>query len=171
MIWGWYQATNKPSFVGGPAGNGVGGGVGVAVGGRVGVGGAAVALGSRGECSGESKTVAGAAVPGGAGVLVAVGVAVAVGEEVGVELGSAGLVCEPGEGDAGPSTIDWPQADRKAASAVAPAPFRKRRRSIGNSFFAMSPIVGAKRVPVNHGRATDRLRSAHALHPPQRHSR
>jgi len=54
MIWGWYQATNRPSLVGGPGGKGVGGGVGVAVGGRVAVGGgASVAVGDSGESKGE----------------------------------------------------------------------------------------------------------------------
>jgi hypothetical protein len=135
MTWGWYQATKRPSFVGGPAGNGVGGGVGVAVGGRVGFGGAAVADGCRGECSGECNGESNAVVA--VGVPDGVGVAVAVGEAVGVNVDTAGPDGDPGDGVAVPSPSDWPQAARKAARAVAPAPFRKRRRSIRVLFFVM----------------------------------
>jgi hypothetical protein len=101
------------------------------------LGGASVGV-SKGECSGEvkgeSKAAAGVAVGG----LDAVGTWLAVGDAVGVAVSGAGLVSAPGDGDAGAPVIFWPQADRKAASAVAPAPFRKRRRSIGNLVFVIS---------------------------------
>ncbi len=95
-----------------------------------------VAVGSRGDCSGESKAAAGVGVPTGEGMLVAVGVPVgggvlvAVGEAVGVVVDTAGPACDPDGVDTVPSSNDWPQAASKAARAVAPAPFRKQRRSI-----------------------------------------
>jgi hypothetical protein len=52
-------------------------------------------------------------------------------------VGTAGRVCDPGDGSAVPSSIDCPHAARKAARAVAPAPFRKRRRFIGIPLFFM----------------------------------
>jgi hypothetical protein len=79
-----------------------------------------------GESSGESK------VSGdGEAVCVPVGVTVevAVGEEVGVLLGSGGRSVLPGDGDVRSPVAGTPQAERKAASAAAAAPFRKRRRS------------------------------------------
>jgi len=127
----WTQATNKPSLVGAPAGNGVACGVGVAVGegGSVGVG--------RGESSGESKA-SGVAEE----VADAVGdtEAVAVGEPVGVLLGSGGSPVREGEGEAGSPFIEAPQAERIAVNAAAPAPFRNRRRSRTICRLDMAPL-------------------------------
>ena len=128
--------------MGGPAGKGVGGGVGVAVGGRVGLGGAAVSVGCKGECSGDCKGESSGKSKGApaVGEVVGVGLPLAVGEAVDVELGNGGRVCGPGDGDAVPPPNDWPQAERNAASAVAPAPLRKRRLSIGNPVFVIPPF-------------------------------
>lgn len=116
------------------------------MGGRVGVGGAAVGV-PRGDCKGEFRgesnaaggvgVLAGVRMPDTVGEVVAVDVPVAVGEAVEVEPGSAGPVDDPGDGEAGPCPIFWPQADRNAANAVAPAPFRKRRRPMESLFFVI----------------------------------
>jgi hypothetical protein len=151
MICGWYQATNRPSLVGGPAGKGVGRGVGVAVGWSVADGGGSVA---NGESNGDWNTPA--------GVAVAVGdaVAVAVGDGLAVALGSTGWLIRPGEGEGAGSSVDKPQPDRIAANVAAPAPLRKRRRLKENCVPDIASIVTANPAPVNHASATVRL------HPP-----
>jgi hypothetical protein len=135
MIWGSYQATNKPILLGAPGGKGVGGGVGVGVGGGVDVGAGSVAVGTRGESRGELKASTGASVPVGEGLAVAVGVAVGVG--VGVELGKEGRTSETEVGEVeapGPevpsagSSVGTPQLARNAANAAALAPRKNWRR-------------------------------------------
>ena len=92
----------------------------------------------KGECSGESKgSPGGDRKASGRPVAVGVTVEVDVGEEVDVALGRLGEVLRPVVGEAGTRSVDAPQADRKAASAAAPAPFRNRRRSIGTRFLDM----------------------------------
>ena len=116
-------------MVGAPAGNGVGGGVGVAVG-----GGGSVPVG-KGESRGVSEGFKGDWKASGVAEAVAeaeaAGVveAVAVGEPVGVLLGSGGTSVWAGDGEAGSPSTEVPQAERMAANAAAPAPFRNRRRS------------------------------------------
>jgi hypothetical protein len=116
--------------------------VGVAVG-----GGGSVPVG-RGESRGDSKGSSGDWKASGVAEAVAeaeaeaAGVveAVAVGEPVGVLLGSGGRSVWAGDGEAGSPSTEVPQAERMAANAAAPAPFRNRRRSSTICDFNMVPL-------------------------------
>ena len=110
--------------------------MGVAVGGSVAVG--------KGESRGESKGSSGdwkasgvtEAVAEAAGVVEAV----AVGEPVGVLLGSVGNSVCAGDGEPGSPSPEVPQAERTAANAAAPAPFRNRRLSSTICDLDMAPL-------------------------------
>ena len=112
--------------------------MGVAVGGSVAVG--------KGESRGESKGSSGDWKASGVTEAVAeaeaAGVveAVAVGEPVGVLLGSVGNSVCAGDGEPGSPSTEVPQAERKAANAAAPAPFRNRRLSSTICDLDMAPL-------------------------------
>jgi hypothetical protein len=54
---------------------------------------------------------------------------------VGVLLDTAGRISFSGDGEVGAPSSDTPQAERNAAIAAAPAPFRNRRRLIESLLF------------------------------------
>ena len=112
----------------------------------VGVGGGGSVAVGKGESRGDSKGSKGDWKASGVAEAVAeaeaAGVveAVAVGEPVGVLLGSEGTSVWAGDGETGSPSTEVPQAERKAANAAAPAPFRNRRRSSTICDFNMAPL-------------------------------
>ena len=106
--------------------------MGVAVGGSVAVG--------KGESRGDSKGSSGDWKASGVAEAVGVLEAVAVGEPVGVLLGSEGSSVCAGDGEPGSPSTEVPQAERRAANAAAPAPFRNRRRSSTICDLDMAPL-------------------------------
>ena len=101
--------------------------MGVAVGGGVSV---SVGIGgSRGDSKGSKGDWKASGVAEAVAEAVGVVEAVAVGDPVGVLLGSEGSSVWAGDGEVGSPSTEAPQAERNAAIAAAPAPFRNRRRS------------------------------------------
>ena len=100
-------------------------------------GGGSVPVG-KGELRGDSKGSSGDWKA--SGVAVGVSEAVAVGEPVAVLLESGGRSVWAGDGDVDSLSPVAPQAERKAAIAAAPAPFRNRRRSSTICDLDMAPL-------------------------------
>ena len=112
----------------------------------VAVGGSGSVPVGKGESRGDSKGSSGDWKASGVAEAVAeaeaAGVveAVAVGEPVGVLLGSEGTSVWAGDGETGSPSTEVPQAERKAANAAAPAPFRNRRLTSTICDLDMAPL-------------------------------